>query len=173
MKRTELMLLNQQHDVPRFNLGGYGYGYKSNLRWEDIDDDEIVYIPEDAYHFDEEWGLPNRYLNNLEDAFSKADLIQLCNGDSEIAKQVFLKADYQYPSEVLEQIQLPTETMIHISDDDYTPDAVWIRLVFSLDEQFDSVHCPIEQLAETIHQLQDANCNIINAIYVTEFNEPI
>ena len=53
---------------------GQGYGYKSSRNWEDMEMDEMIYIPEYMI----EYGTP---IN----AYSKKEFVKICKGDEAYA----------------------------------------------------------------------------------------
>ena len=52
---------------------GQGYGYKTDTAWNDLNDDDIIYIPEYGYGKEDNGTI----LVSREDAYSKHDFIQL------------------------------------------------------------------------------------------------
>lgn len=73
---------------------GQGYGYKSPRNWEEMDMDELIYIPECAIEDD----IP---IN----AYSKKEFIAICNGDEGYAKYLFEYCDWQSPYTAYEEIK--------------------------------------------------------------------
>lgn len=86
MKATEFIRLNKEGKVP-YEWIGQGYGYKDEkFDWKNGDPTNIIYIPENAYQ--------DGYV---EDAYSKQDFIDLCDGKEKRAYFVFIGVDWQYP----------------------------------------------------------------------------
>ena len=91
---------NLQHDMPEMPLK-QGTGYKSI--WDVSKPDDIIYIPEYAFE------------NNLdgtisrEDAYSVRDFVNLLNGDTKRAKELFTFVDWQFPTSVLGEDTLNVE----------------------------------------------------------------
>ena len=91
---------------------GQGYGYKlTEKEWNDLDNDEIIYIPE--YGYEREEG--KRFVERA-DAYTKRDFIQLIrNCDDKfldigrqgqvdrMAKELFEAVDWQYPESLLQE----------------------------------------------------------------------
>lgn len=90
---------------------GQGYGYKSEKKWDYIELDEIIYIPEYGYDTGEETPFVDR-----ENAYTKRDFIQLIrNCDDKfldirrqgqvnrMAKELFEAVDWQFPESLLDE----------------------------------------------------------------------
>ena len=111
MTIAEFRQHNKLGTMPQ-NWIGQGYGYKlTEKEWNDLDDDEIIYIPEYAYDTGEETLFVDR-----ENAYTKRDLIQLIrNCDDKfldigrqgqvnrMAKELFEAVDWQYPESLLQE----------------------------------------------------------------------
>ena len=83
---------NDNHDMP-YNWIGQGYGYKDNeFDWDNGNPTDIIYIPEYGYDWDGEQCYVVR-----ENAYSKEDFIDLCDGDKGRALFIFEAVDWQYP----------------------------------------------------------------------------
>jgi hypothetical protein len=85
---------------------GQGFGYKTDKNWDDIPDDEIIYIPEYAYE----------NINNADedDVYTKADFRRLAreyeweheHTDEEIeriAEELFESCDWQHPESLIDE----------------------------------------------------------------------
>lgn len=92
---------------------GQGYGYKDmETDWEDMNEEDIIYIPE--YGYEEFLGV--NYVERSS-AYSKGDFIQLvvdyCKGNDistadqkmidDIARDVFNWVDWQFPTTVIDE----------------------------------------------------------------------
>lgn len=67
---------------------GQGYGFKADIVIEDIDEDEVIYIPEYGYK------------NNaplLDSIYTKKDLLDICKGDEDLMLFIWETLDWQYP----------------------------------------------------------------------------
>lgn len=73
---------------------GQGYGYKSSRNWEDMEMDEMIYIPEYMI----ENGTP---IN----AYSKKEFVKICKGDEAYAKYLFEYCDWQSPWVAYDEIE--------------------------------------------------------------------
>lgn len=92
---------------------GQGYGYKvTDTTWNDLNDDDIIYIPEYAYDKEDDGTI----LVSREDAYSKRDFLQLIrNCDDKfldigrqgqvnrMAEELFDVVDWQYPESLLQE----------------------------------------------------------------------
>lgn len=100
MTIQEFKEYNNSNSMPKEWIG-QGYGYKLEENWEDIPDDDIIYIPEYAY---------DGYNVKRCDAYSKEDFRQLAR-DYDIAenlvdayaKDVFYTVDWQFPETLMEE----------------------------------------------------------------------
>ena len=111
MTIAEFRQHNKLGTMPQ-NWIGQGYGYKlTEKEWNDLDDDEIIYIPE--YGYEREEG--KRFVERA-DAYTKRDFIQLIrNCDDKfldigrqgqvdrMAKELFEAVDWQYPESLLQE----------------------------------------------------------------------
>jgi hypothetical protein len=85
---------------------GQGYGYKLDKEWDDIDEQEIIYIPEYGY---EETDFNETIYVERSSAFSKEDFIELVRNYGindhieEIARRLFNWCDWQFPTTVIEE----------------------------------------------------------------------
>ena len=91
---------------------GQGYGYKvTDTAWNDLNDDEIIYIPEYGYERKE-----GKHFVERADAYTKRDFIQLIrNYDDKfldigrqgqvdrMARELFEAVDWQYPESLLQE----------------------------------------------------------------------
>lgn len=83
---------NLNNDMPCMWIG-QGSGYKDN--WDINKYKDIIYIPEFAYEDN---------LNvKRENAYSVEDFIELCDGDSEKAYQLYIECDWQFPETLLDE----------------------------------------------------------------------
>lgn len=92
---------------------GQGYGYKvTDTIWDDLNDDDIIYIPEYAYDKKDD----GTVLVSRENAYSKRDFIQLimelndryrdigrCVQVKRMAAELFEALDWQYPESLLNE----------------------------------------------------------------------
>lgn len=90
---------------------GQGYGYKvTDIDWNDLNDDDIIYIPEYAYKKEDD----GTTLVSKEDAYSKNDFIRLireldekyldvgrCVQVNKMAAELFEAVDWQFPESLL------------------------------------------------------------------------
>lgn len=88
---------------------GQGYGYKEEEKdWNDIQNDEIIYIPEYSYVTD------GSNIISVEDSYTKGDLIELVKkyfdfddmSDQEIdwlASVLYENLDWQYPESLIDE----------------------------------------------------------------------
>lgn len=89
---------------------GQGYGYKSEKKWDYIDLDEIIYIPEYAYNEDDD------NVVSRDNAYSKSDFvglireiddrykdISMCNAVNRMAEELFDILDWQFPESLLNE----------------------------------------------------------------------
>ena len=88
---------------------GQGYGYKETEKeWNDIDDDEIIYIPEYGYNDD--------HTVSRNDAYTKSDFIKLTSDFmnttdktvqsediEQLAMELFDAVDWQYPESLIDE----------------------------------------------------------------------
>lgn len=92
---------------------GQGYGYKvTDTAWDDLNDDDIIYIPEYGYDKKDDGTI----LVSRNDAYSKSDFIQLimelndryrdigrCVQVKRMAAELFEALDWQYPESLLNE----------------------------------------------------------------------
>ena len=111
MTLTEFYKYNETKSMP-CDWIGQGSGYKIDKDWEEINNDEIIYIPEFGYDKD---GTVNR-----ENAFSKRDFREvvkeayskLKGADLDyVASLLFFAVDWQFPTTAVDEEWL-------LSDDD-------------------------------------------------------
>ena len=103
MTESQFNDFNERHTMPQFWIG-QGYGYKDCSKdWDDIDDDEIIYIPESGY-------IEREVVRT--DAYSKRDFIDLiemkyprANEElkNRIAEMLFQAVDWQFPETALDE----------------------------------------------------------------------
>lgn len=86
---------------------GQGYGYKETKKeWNNIKDDEIIYIPEYGYDYNDTY---KGYTVERENAYTKNDFIRLVkenvkNGDFErLAMELFDMVDWQFPESLIDE----------------------------------------------------------------------
>lgn len=84
----------QKKDFPKEWIGE-GYGYKSSKEWDEMSDDELIYIPEAAYT-DYPEDCPNY-------GYSKEDFIVICQNDEVKAAQLFYGCTWQHPETLYEE----------------------------------------------------------------------
>lgn len=92
---------------------GQGYGYKvTDTAWDDLNDEDIIYIPE--YGYDKEGD--GTILVSRENAYSKNDFIRLiheldekyldigrCTQVKRMATELFEAVDWQFPESLLNE----------------------------------------------------------------------
>lgn len=79
---------------------GQGWGYKDKeFDWANGNPTDIIYIPEYGY----DWNGEQCYVER-ENAYSKEDFIDLCNGDEGRALFVFEAVDWQFPSSFYNEV---------------------------------------------------------------------
>ena len=106
MTITEFNNHNKNNTMPCEWIG-QGYGYKLMENWDDINDDDIIYIPEYAYEKGTEDG---KVTISRGDAYSKNDFkkvirelddkycdIGRCAEVDRMAAELFDMVDWQYP----------------------------------------------------------------------------
>lgn len=165
MTKDEFRQFNQLHKLPRFELGR-GFGYKANGDWSEFTDDEIIYIPERAYHINQEWGLPCLYIDDEQNAFTKSSLLKICGNDEEKAKRIFIEADWQFPQEVLDEIVVDDEETIVIDAQLYIKKDVLIGIDYILNDKFHTEKCFVYHLIDTIHNIESKGGIIKRTKYV-------
>mgnify|MGYP000408589123 CR=1 FL=1 len=94
MTQEEFKKHNKKGNMP-CNWIGQGTGYKD--KWDPEKPDEIIYIPENAYH-SKEGRITAR------DGFTIRDFISLTRGNEIYAKTLFEYVDWQYPTSALEEV---------------------------------------------------------------------
>ncbi len=113
MTLTEFNKYNETETMP-YEWIGQGYGYKYTEKdWEDIDNDEIIYIPEYGYE-DEVDG----FVVNRENAYNKRDLREVVKNKypkvkgellDRLACLLFDAIDWQFPETAIEEEWLYNE----------------------------------------------------------------
>ena len=94
MTLKEFENYNKTRTMPQDWIG-QGYGYKDNdFDWNNGDATLIIYIPEYAYNEDN--------VVKREDAYSKQDFIEICDGDEEKALYIFDTVDWQFPENLID-----------------------------------------------------------------------
>lgn len=91
---------------------GQGYGYKTDTAWDDLNDDDIIYIPEYGYDKKDD----GTVFVSRNDAYSKRDFIQLIRELDDryldigrqvevkrMAAELFEAVDWQYPESLLNE----------------------------------------------------------------------
>lgn len=93
---------------------GQGMGYKSSKSWNDIKDDEVVYIPEVGYtEYDTD--IFHKYPVNTECIYSKQDFIDIVKDKvkpsrvDEEAEALFYAVDWQTPELLAEEWEFDSE----------------------------------------------------------------
>lgn len=101
MTIAEFTFYNETDSMPQMWIG-QGYGYKEmGKAWDDLDDDEIIYIPEFGYN--------KNHTVPRENAYTKSDFIRLTkenvsDGDIEqLAEELFGMVDWQYPESLIDE----------------------------------------------------------------------
>ena len=80
---------------------GQGNGYKdTEFDWDNGNPTDIIYIPEYGYDGD---------TVKRENAFSKEDFIDICNGDEGDALYLFDSVDWQFPSSLYNELDWEKE----------------------------------------------------------------
>ena len=75
-----------------------GFAYKLNKSWEDIQYDEIIYIPEYGYLMD---GRRTNYPLPIY-VYTKNDFLVLCKNEKRTsARELFEKTKWEFPEDVL------------------------------------------------------------------------
>lgn len=169
MKIDELLSLQTMYNVPYEQMyKGEGYGYKSSLDWDEMDNDEIIYIPTDAYMIAPS-GLPRTHIDKIEDAFTKQSFIDLCDGDEQKAKQIFELADGAYPDDVLYEFDDDNEYQFMVDCELRTKDELCIGIQYITPRKaIESVQCNVEDLMSTIKALQSKQCIIFKTYFDTK-----
>ena len=110
MTIAEFNNYNKTNTMPREWIG-QGYGYKvTDTAWNDLNDDDIIYIPEYGYDKEDD----GTVFVSREDAYSKNDFIQLireldekyrdigrCVQVKRMAAELFETVDWQFPESLL------------------------------------------------------------------------
>jgi hypothetical protein len=91
---------------------GQGYGYITDNAWNELNDDDIIYIPEYGYDKKDD----GTVFVSRNDAYSKSDFIQLimelddryrdigrCVQVKRMAAELFEAVDWQYPESLLNE----------------------------------------------------------------------
>lgn len=89
-----------------------GYCYKTEKRWEDVEPDEVVYIPECAYSSD--YSMEEGDFWYLMDVvYTKQDFVELCKNCSDTTQEEYCTAealldmvDWQCPETLLDEMDL-------------------------------------------------------------------
>lgn len=90
---------NEAKSIPRDWIG-QGYGYKDNeFDWDNGNPTDIIYIPEYGYDRDGEQCYVVR-----ENAYSKEDFIDLCDGNEKKAAYIFEVVDWQFPESFYNEV---------------------------------------------------------------------
>ena len=114
MTVKEFKAHNKAGTMPREWIG-QGYGYKDiSKEWEDMNPDDIIYIPEYAYE-DEEDGT---IFVSRENAYSKNDFKRIiqrldyewrdigrCVEVNRMAKELFESVDWQFPESLANEME--------------------------------------------------------------------
>lgn len=110
MTITEFKSHNKTNTMP-YEWIGQGYGYKvTDVTWDDLNDDDIIYIPEYAYEKEDD----GTTLVSRENTYSKSDFIRLireldekyldigrCVQVKRMAVELFEAVDWQFPESLL------------------------------------------------------------------------
>lgn len=70
---------------------GQGWGFKADS-WENSELDDVIYIPEYGYEFDDE-----EHKWKIECPYTKQDFIDVCDGNKSDAEDLFYGVDWQFP----------------------------------------------------------------------------
>lgn len=112
MTIAEFNNYNRTNTMP-YEWIGQGYGYKvTDTAWNDLNDEDIIYIPEYAYEKEDDGTI----LVSRENAYSKRDFIRLiheldekyldigrCVQVNRMAAKLFEAVDWQYPESLLNE----------------------------------------------------------------------
>lgn len=109
MKVEDFKKLNGTPNLPNGWIG-QGYGYKDERIWAEIAEDEVIYIPEYAYEYQEDGCC---VITDLDDIYTKEsfrDLVVNELGDirdkemiDSIACDLFYTVDWQYPESLINE----------------------------------------------------------------------
>lgn len=115
MTQKEFDYYNKTNTMPRFWIGqGWGYKEKDKI-WNEIMDDEIIYIPEYGYNdYNEEWETALPLSEGIVDrgsAYSKEDFKQLIRELNKFpeekvdgyACELWKAVDWQFPATLIEE----------------------------------------------------------------------
>lgn len=115
MTFTEFYKYNETKSMP-YEWIGQGYGYKyEEKKWEDIDNDEIIYIPEYGYNQNNDFGYEQSEKEstvNRSNAYSKRDLKEVVKekypkvkGEllDRLACILFEAIDWQFPTTAVDE----------------------------------------------------------------------
>lgn len=102
MTQKEFDYYNETNTMPQFWIG-QGWGYKEHTAWDEMEDDEIIYIPEYAYNRE---GVIDRI-----NAYSKEDFKQLIRELNKFpeekvdgyACELWEAVDWQFPTTLIEE----------------------------------------------------------------------
>lgn len=129
MTLREFEFYNETEEMPCFNIG-QGYGYKVYLdeKWEDIPEDEIIYIPEygyenssgtkakreNAYTKEDFREAVRRYIKDYTETGRENDAatVEFC------ARDLFDSVDWQFPETLLDEGWIDDEIVTLIIDDE-------------------------------------------------------
>ena len=95
------MKLQELKDIMYASWIGQGYGYKKDIpvgEWDNVEDDEVIYIPESAY-----MGGTCSGVLSIEGVWAKADFVDL-SGDK--AEYLFRCCDWQTPSALWDEMEM-------------------------------------------------------------------
>lgn len=106
MTIKEFEYYNKTESMPSEWIG-QGYGYKeTGKEWNDIEDDEIIYIPEYGYDNNDTY---DGYTVERKNAYTKNDFKRLIkenniNGDTDLQAMIlFDEVDWQFPESLIDE----------------------------------------------------------------------
>lgn len=73
---------------------GQGYGYKADISIDEVDEDEVVYIPE--YGYDDN-------CPKVDYIYTKKDLLNICKGDESLLEMMWETLDWQSPETLYDE----------------------------------------------------------------------
>lgn len=78
---------------------GQGCGYKADVLFENVPNDIVIYIPEYGYTEGEN---PTPIKDCI---YTKADFINICNGNEKLAEELFEDVDWSFPETLWDEWQ--------------------------------------------------------------------
>lgn len=73
---------------------GQGYGYKADVVIDDVDENEVIYIPE--YGYDDN-------CPEIDCIYTKKDLLEICKGDKGLLEFMWETLDWQSPETLYDE----------------------------------------------------------------------